>query len=117
MNEKITITKNERDFLTPHEIYKKLCKQNDIEIYREFQMLSESKINCIIRPLYKDYKINTLKKINKMNEKEGINKVQEIDLNDSDVLVFINESDQYNFLRVARILDFYDGFQPTEQNN
>lgn len=117
MNEgKIKITENEREFMTTHEIYKSLCKKYDAEFYKEFQFLSESKINGIIRPAYKHFKIYTLDCINRVNEQEGLTKIQEIDLTDSDVLTSIKESLQYDFLRFARILDFYDGFKPIEKN-
>ena len=113
MNEQITITKEERTFLTPHENYKLSCKKYDEIIYKEFLGLSEAKINGIIRPLYKNYKLKTLEQINKINHKEGFGTLLEIDLSDSGVFVSINDFDRYNFLRVSRILDFYDGFKPT----
>lgn len=115
-NKQITITKEDRTFLTPFENYKLACKKYDSEIYKEFQLLSESKINGIIRPLYRQYKIETLKKINKENAKEGIGILMEIDIDDPSVFYSINDFDRFNFLRVSRILDFYDGFKPIETN-
>ena len=116
MNEQIKITENEREFMTPHEIYKSLCKKYDAKFYKEFQFLAESKINSIIRPAYKHFKIYTIDCINRVNEKEGLTKIQEIDITDSDVVTSIDKRFQYDFLRLARILDFYDGFKPIESN-
>ena len=112
----LQITREEREFLTPLENYKNACKKYDLEIYKEFQTLSGSKINGIIRPLYKQYKLKTLEKINMENEKEGFGRIMEIDIDDSSVFFSINDFDRYNFLRVSRILDFYDGFKPCQNN-
>ena len=92
-----------------HEIYQDLISKNDAEFYAEYKTKSASDIKKI-RTEYKKMRIEALEKMNK--ELNG--KIMNIDASDSDLYPYVSNKDL--FLKYARILDFVDGYKPTNES-